>query len=65
MAPECTVTDVRARVVSASGFVEVVEDAVGTNNLHVMLEYEVDRDDARFEIAWTVDHPPGADCSLP
>jgi hypothetical protein len=65
MDPRCTVTDVSARIISASGVIEVTEDGVGTNNLHVLVTYEVDREMARVEITWVVDHPAGVECTLP
>jgi hypothetical protein len=64
MNPECTVTDVSARLINAQGFVEVVDDAVGTNNLHVAVEYSADRDMARTEITWEVEHPSNVECTL-
>jgi len=64
MNPDCTVTDVSARLLGAQGAIEVFEDAVGTNNLHVGVEYSVDREKARVEIAWEVEHPSDVECTV-
>ena len=64
MDPDCTVTGVSARLVNASGTVEVIEDAVGTNNLHVGIEYAADREMARVEITWEVEHPGNVECTV-
>jgi len=64
MDPGCTVTGVSARLVNASGTVEVIEDGVGTNNLHVGIEYAADREMARVEITWEVEHPRNVDCTV-
>ena len=64
MDPNCTVTSVSARLLGAQGTVEVYEDAVGTNNLHVGVEYEVDREKARVEVAWEVEHPSDVECTV-
>lgn len=64
MDPACTVTDVSARLIGAQGTIEVIEDAVGTNNLHVAVRYETDREMARTEIAWEVEHPSDVECTV-
>lgn len=64
MDPDCTVTNVSARLLGAQGSIEVIEDAVGTNNLHVGVEYSADREMARAEITWEVEHPPGVECTV-
>lgn len=64
MDPNCTVTNVSARLLGAQGNVEVYEDAVVTNNLHVGVEYEVDREKARVEVAWEVEHPSDVECTV-
>jgi len=64
MDPGCTVTGVSARLVNASGTVDIIEDAVGTNNLHVGIEYAADREMARVEITWEVEHPGNVECTV-
>lgn len=64
MDPRCTVTDVSARLLNAGGSIEVIEDAVGTNNLHVGVEYIADREMARVEITWEVEHPSAVECTV-
>lgn len=64
MDPDCTVTDVSARLLGAQGTIEVIEDAVGTNNLHVGVKYEADREMARAEITWEVEHPSDVECTV-
>ena len=64
MNPECTVINVSARLINAQGFIEIKEDAVGTNNLHVAVKYSADREMARTEISWEVEHPSDVECTL-